>query len=260
VAASRQEGTTVTTFVVEPSSWELFPEAEIGVLVLADVDNTDAGNAETRDRIVADLERANELAQRHLTAPQLSQNAEIAVWRDAFQRFKTKKGARSSIEALLKRIDRGQGVGPINPLVDIYNAISLEFALPCGVEDVDTFAGDLRLAVTDGGNAFQALGDAEPSETLPGEVAYLDDAGAVCRCWNWRDGQRTMLTEHTTRAVAIIESVDASRHDDVAAALDSLADRAESLMGARVVRRAILTRETPSISLDATAAPHEVTA
>ena len=45
---------------------------------------------------------------RHLTEPVLSQNRAIAVWRDAFQRFKTKKGARSSIEALLKRVDRGQ--------------------------------------------------------------------------------------------------------------------------------------------------------
>lgn len=242
----------MTTFVVEPSFWEIFPDCEIGVLVLDNVDNTESGNREHRDRIVAELERANELAKQHLTAPTLSQNAEIAVWRDAFQQFKTRKGARSSIEALLKRVEKGRGVGPINPLVDIYNAISLEYALPCGVEDVDTFAGDLRLTVTGGGDTFQALGDEEPSETLPGEVAYLDDAGAVCRCWNWRDGQRTMLTENTTHAVAIIESVDPSRHVDLAAALDSLAERVQQLMGATAVRRAILNRDTPSISLEGT--------
>ncbi len=241
----------MTTFVVEPSFWGLFTDCEIGVLVISDIDNSEDGNAETRDRVVADLERANELARNHLIEPVLSQNPAVAVWRDAFQRFKTKKGARSSIEALLKRVDKGQGVGPINPLVDIYNAISLEYALPCGIEDVDTFAGDLRLTVTDGGDTFQALGDAEPSETLPGEVAYLDDAGAVCRCWNWRDGQRTMLTERTTHAVAIIESVDPARHDDLAAALESLAERVNGLMGATVAARVILTRDNPSVSLDA---------
>ncbi len=241
----------MTTFVVEPSFWGLFPDCEIGVLVISDIDNSEDGNAETRDRVVADLERANELARNLLIEPVLSQYPAVAVWRDAFQRFKTKKGARSSIEALLKRVDKGQGVGPINPLVDIYNAISLEYALPCGIEDVDTFAGDLRLTVTDGGDTFQALGDAEPSETLPGEVAYLDDAGAVCRCWNWRDGQRTMLTERTTHAVAIIESVDPARHDDLAAALESLAERVNGLMGATVAARVILTRDNPSVSLDA---------
>jgi DNA/RNA-binding domain of Phe-tRNA-synthetase-like protein len=244
----------LSQFITEPSFWELFPQCEIGVLVITGVDNTEDGNREHRDRIAADLERANDLARRHLTDPALSQNPAVAVWREAFQQFRTKKGARSSIEALLKRVEKGRGVGPINPLVDIYNAISLEFALPCGVEDVDTFAGDLRLTVTDGGDTFQALGDEEPSETLPGEVAYLDAAGAVCRCWNWRDGQRTMLTENTTHAIAIIESVDPSRHDDLAAALSSLAERVESLMGATVAQSGILTRDNPSISLGTAAA------
>jgi DNA/RNA-binding domain of Phe-tRNA-synthetase-like protein len=241
----------VKHFVVEPSFWELFPEAAIGVLVIADLDNTDAGNAANRERIAAELERAHELAQRHLGAPALSQNPAVAAWRDAFQRFRTKKGARSSIEALLKRVEQGKGIGPINPLVDIYNAVSLEFGLPCGVEDVDTFVGDLRLTVTDGGDPFRALGDEEESTTLPGEACYLDGAGAVCRCWNWRDGQRTMLTEGTTHAVAVLESVDPDRHDDLAAALESLATRVEELLGATVVRRAILTPDQPAVSLDA---------
>jgi DNA/RNA-binding domain of Phe-tRNA-synthetase-like protein len=52
-------------------------------------------------------------------------------------------------------------VGAINPLVDIYNGISLQFALPCGMEDIDTFKGDLRLTVTNGGDPFLALGDEE---------------------------------------------------------------------------------------------------
>lgn len=44
---------------------------------------------------------------------------------------------------------------------------------------------------TKGGDAFTPLGeDAESDPTLPGELAYVDDAGAVCRCWNWREGVR----------------------------------------------------------------------
>ena len=134
-------------------------------------------------------------------------------------------------------------------MVDIYNAVSLEYALPCGVEDIETFAGDLRLMVTEGGDPFQALGDEHPSETLRGEVCYLDDAGAVCRCWNWRDGVRTMLTERTTRAVAIIESVDPSRRADLEAALASLAGRVERLMGANIDAQEILVRGNASIGL-----------
>lgn len=240
----------MSAFVVEPAFWELFPYCEIGVLVIDHIDNTELGNARARPAIDAELERANELARRHLGAPVLSQNPVVAVWRDAFGKVGTKKGARASIEALLRRVEKGRGVGPISPLVDIYNAISLEYGFPCGVEDFDTFVGDLRLTIASGGDTFRALGDEEESSTLDGEVCYLDDAGAVCRCWNWRDGERTMLTERTTRAVAIIESIDASRHDEVLAALDALAERVERHLAATISRRSIVTVDTPTVSLD----------
>jgi len=238
------------SLVAEPSFWDLFPHARLGVLVITDVDNSEAGNGARRPGQVAALEAASEAAQRHLEAEVFSQNPVVAAWRDAFAKFRTKKGARSSIEALLKRIDSGRGVGPINPLVDVYNAVSLEYALPCGIEDLDAIAGDLRLVVTTGGDPFQALGDEAPSETLPGEVCYLDDKGAVCRCWNWREGERTMLTEGTSRAVAVLESVDPARHADLDAALAALAARVEDLMGARVVRHAVLSAGSPAVSLE----------
>ena len=40
-------------------------------------------------------------------------------WRQAFTKFKIKKGARSSIEVLLKRVSQGREFNPINPLVFI---------------------------------------------------------------------------------------------------------------------------------------------
>ena len=67
-----------------------------------------------------------------------------------------------------------------------------------------------------------ALGDIEDDPALPGEIIYKDDLGAVCRNWNWRDGQRTMLTEGTKNAFLILESVDPSRHDDILMALDEM--------------------------------------
>ena len=54
---------------------------------------------------------------KYLQDPEFSNNAVIKVWREAFQKFKTKKGARSSIEALLKRVYNGNHIGTINPLV-----------------------------------------------------------------------------------------------------------------------------------------------
>jgi len=74
--------------------------------------------------------RAEKEALKYLQNEEFSNNEVIKIWRESFQKFKTKKGARSSIEALLKRIDKGNHIGNINPLVDIYNSISLRYALP----------------------------------------------------------------------------------------------------------------------------------
>jgi len=38
-------------------------------------------------------------------------------------------------------------------------------------------------------------------------MIYFDEHGAVCRCLNWREVQRTMLTEETKDAVLVIEAI-----------------------------------------------------
>ena len=238
----------MSKFVIEPKFWDLFPDAAIGVVIAKGIDNTMEGNEDVRPDMIEMLEQANEEAKKFLTKEVFSENDVIQVWRKAFQKFKTKKGVRCSIEALLKRVEKGNEVGTINPLVDIYNTISLRYGLPCGGEDIDTFVGDLRLTVTDGGDPFLALGDEEYDVTLPGEVCYLDGEGAVCRCWNWRDGQRTMLTEDTVNAILVIESVDPSRRDVLNQAIATLSDLVPQFLGGEA-ERAILTKEFAEIEL-----------
>jgi len=205
----------MTKFIITDEFWDLFPEAEIAVVLAKGIQNTEAHVADVREEINELLKQSSTEATKFLTAGVFSENKVISVWRKAYQQFKTKKGVRCSIEALLKRIDKGTGVSPINPLVDIYNAVSLTYALPCGGEDIDTFKGNLLLTKAVGGEPFLALGDEEYDNALPGEIIYKDDDGAVCRCWNWRDGQRTMLTQDTVNAFLIIESVDPDRSDDL---------------------------------------------
>lgn len=221
----------MTKFIITEEFWEVFPAAEIAVVLAKGIQNTATHVTHARWEIDELLEKSNKEAVKFLTADVFSENKVISVWRQAYQQFKTKKGVRCSIEALLKRIEKGAGVSPINPLVDIYNAVSLTYGLPCGGEDIDTFKGDLLLTKAVGGELFLALGDVENDNALAGEIIYKDDEGAVCRCWNWRDGQRTMLTENTTNAFLIIESVDPSRKADLEAAASSLAEHTQKYLG-----------------------------
>lgn len=235
----------MSKLIAEPGFWALFPQAEIGVLVLEGLDNRGTGSG----AVAALLAQAQQDARAHLRAATLSENPAVAVWREAYQRFKTKKGARASIEALLKRVEKGSGIGSINPLVDIYNAASLRYGLPCGAEDIDTFRGNLRLGITEGGDGFYALGETENAPTLAGELCYRDDLGAVCRCFNWRDGQRTMITEHTRRALVVTEYPDGSRRADLSAALALVAQYAGRELGARTAVQTILTAACPETPL-----------
>ena len=238
------------SFIAENSFWELFPQAAVGVVVVKGMKPAAQISQEDVDAIAALLDRANIDAERHLTSDTISENAPVKAWRDAYRLFKTKKGARCSIENLLKRVLKGKPVGHITPAVDIYNTVSLTYALPVGGEDLHAIEGDLRLKVTDGGDAFLPLGEEADDPTLPGELAYIDDAGAVCRCWNWRDGERTALTDASQKAFLIIESVDPARADDLAAATDQLAAMVQQYLDADIFAKQIITRDNPTMVID----------
>lgn len=235
----------MTQFIIDQSFWNLFPQAKIGVLLLQNYHNSDQSSQE----IVQLLEDSLPLAQAHLTEDVFSDNPVIQVYRKAYQQFKTKKGARSSIEALLKRVSGNNPVRSINPLVDIYNAASLRYALPVGAEDLDTFVGNLQLTITEGGDEFYLIGDDTNQPTLPGELCYKDQAGAVCRCFNWRDGERTMITDQTKNAFLVIELLDIERLDALQEALNFIEEAAQQYLQAET-RQFILDHANPHISLN----------
>ena len=232
------------SFIVENQFWEVFPEARIGVVVFHGIDNT-MKEMDQYAEIIRDSERQ---ALNFLKEADFSSNDVIKVWRDAFQKFKTKKGARSSIEALLKRVYKGDHIGTINPLVDLYNAISLKYALPCGGEDIDTFIGDIRLTKAEGEESFITLGSEANEPPYAREIVYKDDEGAICRCWNWRESVRTMLTEKTKNVFLCIELVEISRVEDLKDALAELADLVEKNLGG-TYRISILDLNNREISI-----------
>ncbi|MGU8801327.1 B3/B4 domain-containing protein [Clostridium perfringens] len=216
-------------FIIEDDFWELFPNAKIGIITCNGIDNTIKDENQYKDMI----SQGEKEALTHLTNEEFSSNEVIKVWRDAFKKFKTKKGARSSIEALLKRVSTGKELGTINPLVDIYNSISLKYAMPCGGEDMDKFIGDIRLTKATGDESFITLGSDKSEPPYEGEIVYKDDKGAICRCWNWRESVRTMLTEDTKNAFLCIELVDEKREKEFENALKELSQLVEKNLGGK---------------------------
>lgn len=214
-------------FIIEDNFWDIFPKAKIGIITIYGIDN----RIKETEKYKSLLLESQQKAMTYLTAMEFSSNSVIKVWREAFQKFKTKKGVRASIEALLKRVHKGDNISCINPLVDIYNSISLKYAMPCGGEDIDSFVGDVRLTKAKGNESFITLGSNESEPPFEGEIVYKDDVGAICRCWNWRESVRTMLTENTQNAFLCIELIDESRDKEFKAAIDELANLARKNLG-----------------------------
>ena len=214
-------------FIIEDEFWGLFPNSKIGIITCHGIDNS-IKNKDKYQNIISESEKE---VSKYLQNEEFSSNEVIKVWRDAFKKFKTKKGARSSIEALLKRVSTGKNLGTINPLVDIYNSISLKYALPCGGEDIDKFVGDIRLTKAIGNESFITLGTDKNEPPYEGEIVYKDDEGAICRCFNWRESVRTMLTEDTKNAFLCIELIDEKRVKEFENALKDLSKLVQENLG-----------------------------
>lgn len=236
-------------FIVDQSFWEIFPEARIAVLSLSGVDETAQLSDEEMKEIADILTEANQEAVKYVPNETISENPVVQVWRQAYQKFPTKKGARCALENLLKRVLHGKPVGSIAPSVDLTNAVSLKYAFPIGVENMDAFVGDLHLGVMDGTEDFLPIGETEADPPLKGEIAYRDDAGVVCRCWNWRDGQRTQVNDHTTNEFVAMECVEEDRLEDLQKALDALTELLPKYLGAKVLAKAIVDRQHPAVVL-----------
>jgi DNA/RNA-binding domain of Phe-tRNA-synthetase-like protein len=229
-------------FILEQPFLDIFPEAKIGILVCKGINNQITDENKYADY----LQNAQQEAMKHIENPEFTENPIIRTWRDAFYKFKTKKGARCSIEAMLKRVSKGNSIGTINPLVDIYNGISLKYGVPVGGEDIDKFDGDNRLTLADGSEEFVTYGSDKSEPPYEGEVVYKDNAGAICRCFNWRESVRTMLTEETVNAFMCIETVAGERDDVLDAALEELKSLIETELGGEVTKH-ILSKDNPEV-------------
>ncbi|WP_174826343.1 B3/B4 domain-containing protein [Rhizobium ruizarguesonis] len=136
--------------------------------------------------------------------------AHLAGWAEAYSRFGAKPNRTPcSAQALKKRVEKDGRIPSINPIVDLYNAVSLRFAIPVGGENFEAYVGKPRLSVADGTEVFDTVmnGEAVIENPTKGEVIWRDDIGVTCRRWNWRQGTRTRLETLGGRMWFILESL-----------------------------------------------------
>ena len=132
----------------------------------------------------------------------------LEAWRGAFRAFGANpKKTPCSVEALWKRAEKNGNLPAIDPVVDLYNALSIRFGACFGGEDLDRYAGLPRLVVACGDEPFDTVRDGAPAVEHPnaGEIVWRDDQGITCRRWNWRQCKRTALNRDSRNLWFIVD-------------------------------------------------------
>lgn len=184
------------TYSIDEAVFAKFPHYVRAVVLAYDVQN-----GGSPPELVALLRAEEESLRRRLTPETLIEYPRIKSWREAFRSLGIKPADyRPSIEAMTRRVLRGDSLPSINALVDIGNLISLRYLVPAGGHAIDHLRDDIRLGVADGSENFTSFESSEVEHPPAGEIVFLEGKTVLTRRWVWRQSNHT-LTLPETRAI-----------------------------------------------------------
>jgi arginyl-tRNA synthetase len=232
-------------FVIDPKIFEEFQNLKIGVITAKNIDNSRRISA-----IESLLRGVSVQREREYAKKSIGEDPRILRWREAYARFGAKPSKYpSSIEALLKRVIEGKDIPHINSLVDLYNHISLKYVIPVGGENMDKFYDDIRLTYAKGGECFRPINTVDIKQVKPGEIVYKDKGGVIVRRWNYREAERTKITDDTTNSLIVLEDLNDMSIEEFETMLYEFQDLIERYLGGDVAVY-ILNEDTNELDLE----------
>jgi len=211
-------------FSIQKELFDILPDLTIGTVVAKGLDNTHPSKEidDLLDQAVVEMKKnfIGEKAQEH---------PRIKPWRSAFSKLGI-SGSKfpSSIESMARRVLKGDPFPKINPLVDLYNAVSLKFLVPMGGHDLDTIEGNIHLRFAEGWEPFTPMGGGETMTVPKGELIYRDDREVLTRNWVWRQCEKDKATEKTKNIfipIDVLGEVGRERADEIILELSHLIPR-----------------------------------
>lgn len=158
----------------------------------------------------------------------------IRAWRDAYKRFGARPSDfRASIEALARRVLRGDALPAINALVDIGNLVSLRYLMPVGAHPWPESA--LTLRATQAGDQFHPPDGSPVESPAPNEIVFAQGRTVLTRRWTWRQAAGTQTLPETRAVFFNLDALAPVSHDDVQAAAGDVSELVERYCGGRTV-------------------------
>jgi DNA/RNA-binding domain of Phe-tRNA-synthetase-like protein len=229
-------------FTIQKELFDQLPDLTIGMVVAMGVDNTHS--SKEIDDLLA---QAIEEMKKNFIVDKPQEHPRIKPWRTAFSKLGISGSKfQSSIESMARRILKGDPFPKVNPLVDLYNSVSLRYLVPMGGHDLDTIAGNIYLQFAEGWEPFTPMGGGETIRVPKGEMVYRDDREVLTRNWVWRQCEKDKATERTKNIfipIDVLGEVGRKRANEIIQELSYLIPK---YLGGTIFS-AILNSEKPSV-------------
>jgi DNA/RNA-binding domain of Phe-tRNA-synthetase-like protein len=232
------------TYSIATEVFVAFPDYCRGVVIAQDV-----RNGVSPEELVRMLRQEEAAVQERLNVDTLTAEPRLASWREAFRQLGYKPGDfRPSIEALLRRVLRGQELPSINALVDIGNIVSLRHLLPVGGHAIIVLTRDIALRPANGSEEFIPFGSDQTEHPLPGEFIFVEGNTVLTRRWIWRQANHSLTLPGTIAIEFNIDGLPPVSAADVEAAGKDVMNLVERFCGGRM-RFAILSHLNSQLRL-----------
>lgn len=178
-------------FVTKPEIYELFPEAKIAGLLISGLKK----KSFPAGAIATIINNQLELTSRISSTIKLRK--EIRDWTRVIEKIGlNSKEVIPAHTALINRVLKQRRLPSINPIVDLYNIISIRNIIPIGGHDL-TSRNEITLGHTSGKEQYQGMGQEGPEKIAADEFAYLDERNnqVLTRHLIWRQSDFSKITE-----------------------------------------------------------------
>jgi len=223
-------------FSIDPEVAKKYPSINIGIAIIKDIKikKTDPELTKEIDAFLAQ--------QSHLSNEVISSYPEVVTYRKLYKEMGIDwHSRRPSPEALLRRISQKKNLYQINTCVDAYNLIVMKNRVSVGAFNYDKFHFPTIMRFPKDGEEILLLGDREPTKFKPKELAYFDEEGGYNIDFNYRDAQRTAVTEDTKNILLNIDGIFDIGREKVEKSLQESIDIILKYCGGHVVSAGIIS-------------------
>jgi DNA/RNA-binding domain of Phe-tRNA-synthetase-like protein len=231
-------------YSISKDVFEKFPEFRRGVVVATGLTNPPAPA-----ELTAALRKAEIAMPGMLSMDTILENSRIASWREAYRSLGIKPTEfRPSVEALARRVLRGEPLPSISTLVDIGTLITIQRLIPTGAHAIDHLKGDIELRFATGNETFIPFGTDIEEHPIPGEIIFTDGDTVMTRRWTWRQSNHSLVVAETTAVEINIDGLPPITYRDVDAICVEVGELLVKYAGGSY-RYEILTKEHPVMDL-----------